>query len=43
MPEAVNEEGRRAVHPALQTARRVLVHPVGVGVLRELPVEPLKI
>src|SRR5918998_178475 len=42
VPEAVNEEGGRPSHPALQTARRVLVHPVGVRVLRELLVEPLK-
>ncbi len=43
MPEAVNEEGGRRSHPAFEAAPEILAHPRGVGVLRELPVEPLKI
>jgi hypothetical protein len=43
MPEAVNEEGGRPSHPAFEAAPEILAHPRGVGVLRELPVEPLKI
>ena len=43
MPEAVNEEGGRRSHPAFEAAPEIFAHPRGVGVVRELPVEPLKI
>jgi hypothetical protein len=43
VPETIDEEGGRPSHPAFEAAPEILAHPVGVGVLRELPIEPLRI
>jgi len=40
VPEAVDEEGGRFSHPAFEATFEILSHPVGM--LRQLPVEPLR-
>jgi len=40
VPEAVDEEGEGFSHPAFEATFEILSHPVGM--LRQLPVEPLR-